>query len=359
MVAVSGTPSSPRYCCVCFALPARLLAHAARKAGGEQGDALMAHAAHSARLRGARAAPGAPPPGLAGARAAKEARRVFDARHGAKVPGWVARKDGEPPAADTVVNHAYDNVGITLDFFSKVCGRRSLDGRGMRVDSTVHYRRGFANAMWNGKQMLFGDGDGVHILGFAQSLDIVAHELTHAVTQRVVPGGLGESHQGKQVSLVGQAGALNESFSDVFASMVKQWHAGEDVSDADWLLGEGVLAPHIGRAVRSLAEPGNRARTYDDDDQPGDMTGFVPGGDAHTNSGIPNRAFYLAATAIGSRSWERAGRIWYDALGQLHSQASFGDAAQATDAAAQRLFGASSKERKAVAAAWRKVKVIK
>lgn len=351
----------PRYSCVCFALPARLLVHAARKAGGEDGDRLMAHAEHSARLRGARVKQAAVPLGLASARAApgKELRRVFDARNGTKVPGWVARKDGEQPTDDATVNHAYDNVGITLEFFSKVCGRRSLDGRGMRVDSTVHYREGFANAMWNGKQMLFGDGDGVHILGFAQSLDIVAHELTHAVTQRMVPGGLGESHQGKQVSLVGEAGALNESFSDVFASMVKQWHAGEDVEKADWLVGEGVLAPHIGRAVRSLAEPGNRARTYDDDDQPADMRGFVPGGDSHTNSGIPNRAFYLAATGIGGHSWERTGKIWFEALGRLHSQSRFTDVAKATDEAAQRLFGARSRERRAIVAAWRKVKVIK
>lgn len=350
----------PRYCCICLALPARLLAHAAGKAGGEEGRKLLEHAAHSSRLRGARVSQAQAPLGLAAARAAgKEARRVFDARHGTKVPGWVARREGTPASGDNTVNHAYDNVGVTLDFFAKVCGRRSLDGRGMRVDSTVHYRQGFANAMWNGKQMLFGDGDGVHILGFAQSLDIVAHELTHAVTQRMVPGGLGENHAGQQVSLVGQAGALNESFSDVFASMVKQWHAKEDAKSADWLVGEGVLAPHIGRAVRSLAEPGNRALTYDDDDQPADMTGFVPGGDAHTNSGIPNRAFYLAATGLGGRSWERAGKIWFEALGKLHSQASFVAAAQATDAAAQALFGADSRERKAVAAAWRKVKVIK
>jgi Zn-dependent metalloprotease len=351
----------PRYCCVCFALPSRLLEHAARKVGGEHGARLMAHAAHSARLRGARAtkAAAAAPLGLAGARAGKELQRVFDARNGTKVPGWVARKEGAGAADDQTVNHAYDNVGITLDFFAKVCGRRSLDGRGMRVDSTVHYRQGFANAMWNGKQMLFGDGDGVNILGFAQSLDIVAHELMHAVTQRMVPGGLGESHEGKKVTLTGQAGALNESFSDVFASMVKQWHGGEDVKKADWLLGEGVLAPHIGRAVRSLAEPGNTARTYDDDDQPGDMAGYVPGGDAHTNSGIPNHAFYLAAKALGGHSWERAGKIWFEALGQLHSRADFTDAASATDAAAARLFGAGSREREAVQAAWRKVKVIK
>jgi Zn-dependent metalloprotease len=123
-------------------------------------------------------------------------------------------------------------------------------------------------------------------------------------------------------------------------------------------MGEGILAPHLGKAVRSLKDPGNTSQTYEDDDQAKDMRGFVPGGDVHTNSGIPNHAFFLAATAIGGHSWERAGRIWYEAARDLTSSATFREAATATAAVAARLFGNASREHKAVLAAWRKVKVV-
>ncbi len=110
--------------------------------------------------------------------------------------------------------------------------------------------------------------------------------------------------------------------------------------------------------MRSLKDPGNPARTYEADDQAKDMTGYVPNGDVHANSGIPNHAFYLAARALGGHSWERAGRIWYEALHNIGARAGFTDAAAATTAAAATLFGDTSAERRAVAAAWRKVKVL-
>lgn len=350
-----------RCVCVCFALPNRLVHHVADKLGGAHGEALRAHAHASSTLRGNRinpAAAGGPVPAQTAQVPARARRAVFDAAHHTRLPGRPVRAEGAPAVADHTVNLAYDNVGITLDFYAQVLGRNSLDGRGMAVDSVVHYGRAFANAMWTGRQMLFGDGDGEHIVGFAQSLDIVAHELTHAVTQHSIPGGLGEVRVGKTVSLRGQAGALNESFSDVLASMVKQWHAGQTAHSANWLLGEGILGPHLGKAVRSLKDPGNPAHTYPDDDQAKDMRGYVPGGDAHTNSGIPNHAFYLAATAIGGPSWARVGKAWYAALPTLAPDASFASAATATHTAAQNLFGRGSAEAKAIQAAWRQVKVL-
>jgi Zn-dependent metalloprotease len=285
-------------------------------------------------------------------------RVVYDAGHKKAVPGRLVRGEGDPPTKDAAADDAWRNVGITLDFLREVFARDSLDGHGMRVDSSVHYGDRFPNAFWSGKQMLFGDGDGVHVMGFAQSLDIVAHELMHAVTQHTVAGGLGELHRGREVTLAGQAGALNESFSDVFASMVKQWHAKEDVKKADWLVGEGILAPHLGRAVRSLRKPGDTQQTYPDDDQAADMRGFVPGGDAHTNSGIPNHAFYLVATAIGGHSWEGAGPIWWRALSTLKSDATFEHAAAATEQAARELSGVGSPSHQAVISAWRQVRVL-
>lgn len=345
--------------CICCALPSRLLQHVAARVTQGHAARVVKHDRLSARIRAARGGTEIPAaaPAAKGATAGKPVRSIYDAAGLEQLPGRPVRTEGQRAVADPVVNDAYRNVGITLKFFAKVFDRRSLDGKGAPVVSSVHYGDRFSNAMWTGSQMLFGDGDGIHITGFAQALDIVAHELTHAVTQHVVPGGLGQQRRGGTVRLVGEAGALNESFSDVFASMVKQWHAQEDVRAADWLIGEGVLAPELGRAVRSLKDPGNPKRTYDADNQARDMDGYIPRGDVHANSGIPNHAFYLAARAIGGHSWERAGRIWYEALHKLHARSGFADAAAATIATAASLFGDGSLERRAVAAAWRKVKV--
>jgi Zn-dependent metalloprotease len=334
--------------CVCCALPARVLEHVAAKTGTSNAD----HHETSQRIRAERnnATPDKATDG-------KRERFIHDAAHKEQLPGRIVRAEGAAKVRDAAVNEAYENIGITLDFFSNVFNRDSLDAAGMDVIASVHYGRNFSNAMWNGAQMLFGDGDGVGIRGFTQSLDIVAHELTHAVTQYAIPGGLGVVRKQGKPDLAGEAGALNESISDVFASLVKQWHRRQDAKKADWLLGEGILAPALGHAVRSLKEPGNPARTYEADHQVAHMSRYVAGGDVHANSGIPNHAFYLAATAIGGHAWEHAGRIWYDAVGKLRPKSTFADAAHATADAAARLFGTASAEQQAVRAAWQKVGV--
>jgi Zn-dependent metalloprotease len=284
-------------------------------------------------------------------------RFVYDAGRRRELPGRLVRAEGAAAVHDAAVNEAYDNIGTTLRFFSQVFRRDSLDGRGMDVNASVHFGERYTNAMWNGEQMLFGDGDGIHVGGLTGSLGIVAHELTHAVTQHSVPGGLGVVMRGGKPDLAGEAGALNESLSDVFASLVKQWHAKQDAREADWLVGEGVLAPAVGHAVRSLKDPGNPAHTWQGDPQVARMADYVAGGDAHANSGIPNHAFYLCAHELGGRAWEGAGRIWWDAIALLHAKATFADAANATLEAASRRFGAASEEQHAVQAAWKKVGV--
>jgi Zn-dependent metalloprotease len=167
------------------------------------------------------------------------------------------------------------------------------------------------------------------------------------VTQFSVPGGL---------DYVDQSGALNESISDVFGSVVKQWKLKQDVNTADWLIGAGIMGPSVGKALRSMKSPGDTSVTWSGDDQPSSMDGYVAGGDVHTNSGIPNHAFYLAAMALGGNSWDKAGKIWYAALPMLKSNATFADAAKATISAAATLF--SGAEQKSVEDAWKQVKVI-
>lgn len=197
----------------------------------------------------------------------------------------------------------------------------------------MHYGQDYDNAFWNGHQMVFGDGDGEIFGDFTACVDVIGHELTHGVTQFTA----GLQYQD-------QPGALNESVSDVFGSLVKQHSLGQDAAHADWLIGAGLLAPGIqGVALRSMKAPGT---AYDDprlgkDPQPAHMRDYVDttddNGGVHINSGIPNHAFYLLATALGGQAWDRAGRIWYDALtgGRLAADADFTAFARATVAAAK------------------------
>src|SRR6202000_2799539 len=105
-----------------------------------------------------------------------------------------------------------------------ILDRNSIDDRGLRIDSFVHYGNKFNNAFWDGGEMVYGDGDGKLFREFPGASDVVAHELTHGVTQYTTPGGLDYSDQ---------SGALNESISDVFGSIVKQWSLNQSVTQAD------------------------------------------------------------------------------------------------------------------------------
>jgi Zn-dependent metalloprotease len=142
-----------------------------------------------------------------------KSRSIHDAKNKrlspAQLPGTLVRKENDPASADASVNQAYDGLGATYDFYKDVLGRNSIDDRGVGLVATVHFDERFNNAFWNGKQMVFGDGDNIIFTNFTRSLDVIGHELTHGVTE--FSAGL-EYHN--------QPGALNESFSDVFGSLV-------------------------------------------------------------------------------------------------------------------------------------------
>ncbi|HEU5023079.1 MAG TPA: M4 family metallopeptidase [Bryobacteraceae bacterium] len=282
-------------------------------------------------------------------------RTIYDAGGTQQLPGKSVRAEGAPAGSDVEVNEAYDGLGDTFNFFLQAYERNSIDNAGLALDATVHFGKKYDNAFWNGQQMVFGDGDGVLFTRFTISLDVIGHELTHGVT-------------GSEVNLTyqGQPGALNESVSDVFGSLVKQYKLKQTAAQADWLIGAGLLAKSVnGVALRSMKAPGT---AYDDpvlgkDSQPAKMSGYVhtsqDNGGVHTNSGIPNHAFYLAATAIGGNAWEKAGQIWYDTICDktLSHSATFSRFAGRTIAHATQRYGSSSNERKAVADAWRQVGV--
>ncbi|MCX5245895.1 M4 family metallopeptidase [Streptomyces sp. NBC_00201] len=297
-------------------------------------------------------APTVAPP--AGAAPDKPHRTIYDARHGTDLPGRKVRSEGEDPGKDATVNRAYAGLGATFELYLKAYERYSIDGNGLPLDATVHFDHDYNNAFWNGEQMVFGDGDGEIFLDFTIPIDVIGHELTHGVTQYTA-----------NLTYFGQPGALNESLSDVFGSLIKQYTLGQTAAEADWLIGAGLLAPRVtGKALRSMKEPGT---AYDDDvlgkdPQPGTMDDFVrtgrDNGGVHINSGIPNHAFYLAASALGGHAWEKAGQIWYDVLtgGELKKDALFADFANLTVAAAKARFN-EGEELQAVLKAWEQVGV--
>ena len=277
-------------------------------------------------------------------------RAVSDAGGLERLPGRLIRREGQPAGSDRAVNEAWDGLGDTHSLFWDIFQRDSIDDRGLPLEATVHYGRNYDNAFWDGERMVFGDGDGQVFNRFTSSLTVIGHELTHGVTQFTA-----------NLTYEGQSGAINESLSDVFGSLVEQRALGQSAAEAGWLVGEGLFTTQVqGVALRSLKAPGT---AYNDDvlgkdPQPADMAGYIEteddNGGVHLNSGIPNRAFYLVATALGGNAWETAGQIWFDTLtsGTLGRAVDFAGFARATARAAVTRHGAGSREHEAVIAGW-------
>jgi len=282
-------------------------------------------------------------------------RVIYDAKNGSNLPGIVVRREGDAPTTDVAVNEAYDGSGVTYDLFNEVYQRNSIDANGMRLDSTVHYRTGYDNAFWDGEQMVYGDGDEDLPVDerlfnrFTSAIDVIGHELTHGVTQFEA-----------RLQYFQQPGALNESMSDVFGSLVKQYQLRQTAGAADWIIGAGLLTANVnGVGIRSMKAPGT---AYDDpvlgkDPQPAHMRDYVTtisdNGGVHINSGIPNHAFYVTALELGGFAWEKAGQIWYVTLkDRMTTNSKFQDCANLTYQVAGELFGAGGVEQQAVKKGW-------
>ncbi|KAJ0155228.1 Sexual differentiation process protein isp4 [Fusarium oxysporum f. sp. albedinis] len=224
-------------------------------------------------------------------------RAVYDIHESSNegdLPGDLIRDNGKKeaeetkPSSDKAVNEAFENVGLVLGFYKKFFQWLSIDNKDMDVISTVHFEK---------LQMVFGDG-GEFLSNFTGCIDVIGHELTHAVTEHTSP-----------LDYYGQAGALNEHISDAFGIMAKQRVQDEKSDVADWLIGEDCILPGVkGTALRSMKEPGT---AYDDpvfgkDPQVGHMkqfrTTFEDNGGVHIYSGIPNKAFYRASVSFGGYS---------------------------------------------------------
>jgi Zn-dependent metalloprotease len=283
----------------------------------------------------------------------KKDRLVYDMKgQGSSfLPGTLVRSEGDPRSQDAAVNEAYDYSGATYDFYKKLFNRNSLDDRGMTLVSSVHLGRKYNNAFWNGEQMAYGDGDGVIFVRFTKSLDVVGHELTHGVATHTC-----------NLEYRNESGALNEHFADVFGSLVKQWKRKQAAAKADWLIGPDIMGPGTtAKSLRTFKE----GLAYENDPNLGTdpqpkhlgnkYTGSADSGGVHINSGIPNHAFYLAATSLGGNAWDKMGRIWYQTMLALTPTSVFTDMVARSTQEAGGLFGAGSPEEKAVTKAWQAV----
>ena len=272
-----------------------------------------------------------------------------------------------PSQAAGVDAHYYADV--VDDFYGDEFGRNSIDGNGMTIVSTVHYDVGYCNAFWNGEQMTYGDGDGSQCKPLSGGLDVVGHELTHGVTE-FTSGLIYEN----------ESGALNESFSDMMGNSTEFYadqHGLDPAADPDWLIGEDVIpaGPVYGGTTAGFRNMGDPMDDGDPDHYSERYTGTSDNGGVHTNSGIPNHAFFLAvnggtnagcdATGSGGHTHAadcgvtvpamglaRAKDVFYRGFTSLTEYANFCDARNATVAVAGR-------SRKAVDAAWAAVGVQK
>jgi Zn-dependent metalloprotease len=332
---------------MCFIIPEYMNKNIAEKGSKKQKEQAWKNVVLTEQLRGRRLVTGLMSSMFSVSD--KLDRTIYDAENTENLPGKLVRQEGGPAKGGKTVTEAYDYSGSTYKFYKEIFDRNSIDTRGMRLDSTVHYGEDYNNAFWNGTQMVYGDGDGEIFERFTKSIDVIGHELTHGVTQYEAA-----------LEYEGQAGALNESFSDVFGSLVKQYALKQKADKADWLIGAGLFTNKIkGIALRSMKEPGSAYNdpTIGKDPQPGHMKNYVKttsdNGGVHINSGIPNRAFYLAAMELGGYAWENAGRIWYITLTErLRERSDFQRAANLTFAVAGSLYDKNSDEQNAVKKAW-------
>ena len=278
-------------------------------------------------------------------------RLVYDAHNTKQLPGTLVRAEGQDDVSDNAVNEAYHFSGDAYDFYDQVFQRNSLDDEGMTLISSVHVSPR-NSAFWNRRQMAYGDGDGRRFRRLTRSLDVVGHELTHGVQQFT-----------SDLHYYGQSGALNEHFSDVFGVLIRQWKNEETVENTNWLIGAEIVIPAeppaIRRAIRDMENPGT---AYNDPDmmgidpQPDNMSEIYEGaadrGGVHINSGIPNRAFVLAAQALGGNAWDVAGHIWYKTMLKLSRHSQFINCAEMT---VQVAADYGTQAEKAVRASWEAV----
>ncbi|QAT87869.1 matrix-associated zinc metalloprotease FibA [Corallococcus coralloides] len=280
-------------------------------------------------------------------------REVWDLQHRTSLPTAVkGRFEGEAAVADPVINNNYDHLGTVYDCYSNLFGRDSYDNAGKVLKSYVHYSNNYVNAYWDGTQMVYGDGDGVNASNLANSLDVTAHELTHAVTEY-------ESN----LTYSGESGGLNESISDIFGAVCEWYGKGKVIDDGTWIVGDDVWTPNI---------PGDGLRYMNNPTQDGDSLDYYPdygsGVDVHYSSGISNLAFYLMSQGgthprakttqvVNGIGFEKAAKVFYKINADLLTASSNFEAAKTASEQAATQLGFTAAEIADVGNAWKAVGV--
>ncbi|MEQ1507247.1 MAG: M4 family metallopeptidase, partial [Myxococcota bacterium] len=261
-------------------------------------------------------------------------RLTYTVNNGTALPGTLLRSEGSADIGDAAVDAAHNFAGATYDYYFVHQGRDSYDNAGATLKSSAHYSFQFDNAFWDGAQMVYGDG-GFFFRPLSLAEDVVAHELTHAVTERTA--GLIYS---------GESGGLNEGTSDIFGAVIEASLQGFVVDANTWKVGEVITLPAFGEALRFMDDPTLDGISIDNYAQ------YNGGIDVHYSSGIANKAFFLMSTdpALGIES---AADVWYRALTvYMTPSTTFANGRQATVLAATDLFGAGSAQVSAVENAW-------
>lgn len=247
---------------------------------------------------------------------------------------------------DKAAIDAHVNAGKVYDYYKNTFNRNSFDDKGAKLISSVHVGENWNNAAWNGIQMMYGDGDGTTFIPLSAGLDVIGHELTHAVTEHTA-----------NLVYKNESGALNESLSDIMGVMVEK---------KSWDLGADIYTPgKPGDALRSLKDPASIPNPL----KPGEgypdhynkrYTGTADNGGVHINSSINNKAAYLVSdggehygvkvTGVGREATEK---IYYRALTKyLTANSDFKMMRQAALQSAEDLYGKNSKAVQAVTKAY-------
>jgi Zn-dependent metalloprotease len=263
-------------------------------------------------------------------------------------PGQYTRVEGSAPTGIPDVDQAFDLTGATADWFATRLGVDLTQligtdrGDGLKLRSTTRFCPEYGcpmdNAFWSGDQMVYGSG-------FTSADDVVAHELTHGVTQRTTG-----------LMYWFQSGAINESMSDVIGELVDLADGiGTDTPDVRWLLGEDLGVP-AGGVARDMADPPQ----FGQPDRTGsELYEFAPdyddNGGVHTNSGVPNKTAYLVADgtaaepggafnghAFAGIGTDKTGLLYWSALLMLTPGADFADLAAALQQSCANLAGAGT-----------------
>ncbi len=266
--------------------------------------------------------------------------------------------DGSRNNTDTATAAADAHYGMqkTWDYFKLVLGRNGIDGNGSKTYSRVHYGRNYENAFWSDSCFCMTYGDGASTFYPLVSIDVAGHEMTHGVTSRTA--GLTYS---------GESGGLNESTSDIFGTAV-EFYTGSANDTPDFWIGERIWRSNWStgsylqtKALRYMDDPAKDGRS------PACWSSSLGSLDVHYSSGPANHMFYLLANGgsskcnsnnVGGIGLDKAAKIWFRALDvYMTSSTNFAQARTAALNAASDLYGASSAERAAVAAAFSGINV--